>query len=209
MSLRVKICGVTSVEDATPCVELGADYLGLNFYPPSPRCLDLRAAGRIARAVEGRCRIVAVVAGASQREVSTIMDEIGPDLMQFHGDETMEQIEPWADRALKVVRVRRRPEPAMLAGFQTVWGYLLDSRHETLLGGSGTTWRWDDLAELGTGKPVFVAGGIGPETVRRAVTASRPFAVDVCSGVESEPGRKSRQRLERLFEELRFARQST
>ena len=209
MTTRVKICGIRSIEDAELCAELGADYLGLNFYRPSPRYVELALAKKIARRVEGDCRIVAVVANASQDRVSEVVDELAPDLVQFHGDESVAQIEPWIERALKVVRVGEGTKAEAPAGFERAWGLLFDSRHDTLLGGSGATWGWEELARVETGKPIFVAGGLGPDNVRRAVETTRPFAVDVCSGVESEPGRKSRKQLERFFEELRLARHST
>lgn len=202
MRPRVKICGVTKVEDALVCAELGADYVGLNFHPPSPRCVALEQAKRIARAVEGQCGVVAVMVGAPRRRVSEIVDEVGPDLVQFHGDETPGEIEPWSERALKVLRIRELPERQALRDFDAAWGFLFDTLHRSLPGGTGETWRWADLGDLGITKPVFVAGGIEPANARQALAASRAFGIDVCSGVESAPGRKSRRRLERLFAEL-------
>lgn len=206
-SPKVKICGVTSVEDAELCVELGADYLGLNFYPPSPRYLELSEARRIARSVEGRCGVVAVVADASAERVAAVVDEIGPDLVQFHGDERAGEIERWAEMALKALRIRTVDEAAAgMAAFGSVWGFLLDARHDALLGGTGRSWDWDGVERLPSQRPVLLAGGIGPGNVRSAGRVDGVYGVDVCSAVESRPGRKSRRRLERLFEELRGAR---
>lgn len=202
MKPAVKICGVTTPEDARLAVDLGAEYLGINFYPGSPRSVPPARARRIARAVEGECRLVAVVAGASRRDVAAILDEVGPDLVQFHGDEPWNDIEPFAERAIKVLRIEDRPTPEALEGYPGVWGFLLDSRHDGLLGGTGESWRWSRLAGLGGERPIFVAGGIGPHNIASAARQTGADVIDVCSGVESSPGRKDRRLLERLFEEL-------
>lgn len=201
MRPAVKICGVTRPEDARLAVELGAAYVGLNFYPGSPRCVSHRQARRIAEAVTGECRLVAVVAGAARGDVAAILDEVGADLVQFHGDEGWRDIEPFAERAIKVLRVEKRPQPRQLAGYPGVWGFLLDARHNDLLGGTGESWRWSRLAGLAAGRPIFLAGGIRPGNVR-AAAATGADAIDVCSGIESAPGQKDRRLLERLFEEL-------
>ncbi|MDX1644791.1 MAG: phosphoribosylanthranilate isomerase [Thermoanaerobaculia bacterium] len=204
MRPAIKICGVTRPGDARLAVELGAAYIGLNFYAGSPRCVSHRQARRIADEVAGECRLVAVVAGATRRDVAAILDEVGPDLVQFHGDERWSDIEPFAERAIKVLRVDERPEPRQLAEFAGVWGFLLDARHEDLLGGTGESWSWSRVGDLADGRPIFLAGGIRPENVR-AAAATGADAIDVCSGVESAPGRKDRRLLERLFEELNRA----
>lgn len=200
---RVKICGVTSVEDAQCAVELGASYLGLNFYPRSPRCLTIQRAEEIVRAVGGEVEIVAVLVDAPTSRIEKIMDEVAPDLLQFHGDETESQIEPWAQSALKVFRVGTELAAGPPEGFASAWGYLYDTRHDSLLGGSGESWDWSSLRRVRTDKPLFVAGGIKPENVRRAARESSAYAVDVCSSVESTPGKKDPKLLRQLFEELK------
>ena len=206
MRVRVKICGVTSVGDAELCVALGADYVGLNFYTPRPRCLELSEAWRIAEAVRGRAAVVAVVADAAPRRVATIVDELGPDLVQFHGDETLADIAPWSDRALKALRVDSIAEAIRaMDAFGEVRGFLLDARHPTLLGGTGKSWHWGGGARLPVERTVFLAGGIEASNAAAAARVPGVYALDVCSGVESRPGAKSRDKLERLFRELRRA----
>jgi phosphoribosylanthranilate isomerase len=199
---KVKICGLTTVEDAVRAVELGADYLGLNFYPPSPRCLDHPTARRIATAVDGRCPLVGVFAHQSRREVDRAIDRAGLDLVQFHGDESAEELLPFADVAIKVFRVGNSLDDVDLDAFPGCWAYMLDRKHDALLGGTGESWTWSLATGLSSTKPLFVAGGIAPGSARRAASESRAFALDVCSGIESAPGKKDWRLMERLFEEL-------
>lgn len=207
MRPKVKICGVTCAEDARLAVELGADYLGLNFHPPSPRYVDPERAREIARRVRdgsaaGRVGLVGVFVNRPRAEVEEIAETVGLDRVQFHGDEGADEIAPFADRALKVLRVRGRLDAAAAAGWEGVWGLLLDTRHPRLYGGSGESW---DFASLGRAEHLhprlFLAGGLGPGNLGAAL-AARPWGIDLCSGVESRPGRKDRRLLEQLFEEI-------
>lgn len=194
---RVKICGVTRIEDAELAIELGADFLGLNFYPQSPRCVDLATARRIAAAVAGRARLVAVTVNAGRRRIEEIQPLV--ELIQFHGDEGPAAVRPWAERAIKVLRPEAGETDAA-ALYPDVWGFLLEPRRPGY-GGSGRPWDWAAAARPGTDRPVFVAGGIDPANARRA--AAGAWGIDVCSGVESRPGVKDADLMKRLFSELR------
>ena len=211
MRPRVKICGVTSPEEAVLAADLGADFIGLNFYPPSPRYLELRRAAEVADAVRGRLPLVGVFVKAKARELEEISAAVGLDLLQFHGDETLEEIAPFADRALKAFRVRDRLDAAALAPFGDVWGVLIDSRHPRLFGGTGESWRFETLrdGDLKLPRRTFIAGGLGPGNVRAAIAAARPYGIDLCSGVEAEPGKKDPELLARLFEEISHGESST
>ena len=200
---RVKICGVTSVADARRAAELGGDFLGLNFYPASPRFLDLETARRIARAVGETIRLVGVFAGAAQEEIERIDGQVGLDLLQFHGGESDQEIAPFESRAIRALRVAGDLEPRQLEGSEGCWGVLLDSHHRDLLGGTGENWNWSSARSLSARRHLFVAGGITPQNARRAARDSNAWALDVCSGVESSPGRKDWGKMERLFEALR------
>jgi len=199
---KVKICGVTRVEEALWAADSGADFVGLNFHPPSPRFVGVATAAGIADAVRGRVRLVGVFVDRPLDEVEAITEAVGLDLLQFHGDEPAETLAPVAERAIKVFRVEERIDPAAVAGFDDVWGYLFDARHPRLWGGSGRSWTLASLRHLDVKKPAFVAGGLGPDTVRAAIAACAPWGIDVCSGVESAPGRKDRRLLDKLFEEV-------
>lgn len=203
---KVKICGVTSPAEAILAADLGADFVGLNFYPPSPRYVEPERAAEIAAAVQGRVRTVGVFVNLPTPEVAAIAERVGLDLLQFHGDESAEDIRPFAPRALKAFRVRDRVEPAVLAGFDNVWGLLIDARHPQLYGGTGESWEFGSLRELEPGRGprrIFIAGGLEPSNVRAAVTAAQPYGIDLCSGLESRPGKKDPELLRRLFEEIK------
>ena len=196
---RIKICGVTRVADAELAVELGADFLGLNFYPASPRCLDLAAAERIVAAVGGRVRLVGVTVNAGRRRIEEILPLV--ELVQFHGEEGPEAIRPWEGRAIKVLRPEAdEPEPA--ARYPGVWGFLLEPRRPGY-GGSGQPWDYASAVRPETTRPVFVAGGIHPGNARAAAVGA--WGIDVCSGVESKPGVKDAGLMQRLFSAVRTA----
>lgn len=200
--VRVKICGVTREEDALQAVDLGADFLGLNFYPSSPRYLEIGAARRLADAVRGRTRLVGVVVNPEPGRVEELFDRVGLDLVQFHGDETPREVAPWAGRAIRAFRWRGDAERLDPMQWKDVWGWLFDYHEEGRYGGTGRRWNYQGIAGLGGGRRLFVAGGVGPDNAREAVTASGAWAIDVCSGVESSPGIKDAELLERLFDEV-------
>jgi|HubBroStandDraft_3_1064219.scaffolds.fasta_scaffold04307_6 phosphoribosylanthranilate isomerase len=230
--VRVKICGITTAADAALAVELGADYLGLNFWPGSPRAIDVARGREIAAAAGGRAPLVGVFVDSPPAEVERIAREVGLDLVQFSGGEPAALVAPFAPRAIKAFRTGGDPGRAALAGFEQVWGWLFDAAHPTLRGGTGEAWDYARLpgpasnatsapdaaptpdpasapgavpapAPRSAGPRVFLAGGLGPHNVRRALAACRPFALDVCSRVESAPGIKDPGLLRRFFEEVR------
>ncbi|HEV2852912.1 MAG TPA: phosphoribosylanthranilate isomerase [Thermoanaerobaculia bacterium] len=202
MPVKVKICGVTDPANALAAVELGADYLGLNFYPGSPRFVDAGRALEIASAVAGRVPLVGVFVNAPAGEIEEIAGRVGLDLVQFSGDEGPEAVAPFAGRALKAFRTGGLPGREEMAAYGELWGVLIDAPHGSLYGGTGTAW---DYGSVRGGAPerLFLAGGLGPDNVRRAVETARPWGVDVCSRVESAPGVKDVELLRRLFLEVR------
>ena len=202
VAVKVKICGVTGPSDALAAVEMGADYLGLNFYPGSPRFLGIGRAREIADAVRGRVPLVGVFVNASPDEIVETAGKVGLDLVQFSGDEGPEAVAPFAARAIKVFRAGRLPGREELAAWSAVWGLLIDAPHRGLYGGTGEEWGYEAASAL-AGRRLFLAGGIGPDNARRAVAAARPWAIDVCSRVESAPGIKDPELLRRLFQEVR------
>jgi phosphoribosylanthranilate isomerase len=205
MAVKVKICGVTDPANALLAVESGADYLGLNFYRPSPRFVDVERALEIAAAVAGRVQLVGVFVNHSPAEVGEIAGRVGLDLVQFSGDEGPDMVRPFASKALKTFRAGALAGPEELAAYGGVWGVLLDAPHASLYGGTGVAWDYASVSEVPglAGRRIFLAGGIGPDNVRRVIESGRPFAVDVCSRVESSPGIKDPELLRRLFEEAR------
>ncbi len=208
--MKVKICGVTSVADARLAVDLGADFIGLNFYPPSPRALGPGDAARIRRAIGDDAVAVGIFVNHAAGEVAAIDRKVGLDYLQFSGDESPELVGEFSDRAIRVRRIGGAEDPPAIPD-EDCWAVLIDRAHDRLYGGSGETWDYAaaaalmaDAAASGLRRRLFIAGGVRPENVAEvARTVPGAYAVDTCSGVESAPGRKDRGKLERLFRALR------
>ncbi|HEX4965073.1 MAG TPA: phosphoribosylanthranilate isomerase [Thermoanaerobaculia bacterium] len=210
MAVKVKVCGITDPADALAAVEAGADYLGLNFYRPSPRYVEPARAREIAEAVRGRVSLVGVFVDSPRAEVEAVAGAVGLDLLQFHGSEGPGFVAPFAGRAVKAFRTGALPGAEELAAWEGVWGILIDAPHATLYGGTGEAWDYEKLAgAAGGGRRLFLAGGLGPGNARQAIAAARPYAIDVCSRVESRPGRKDLELLRRLFQEVRHGETQT
>lgn len=200
---RVKICGVTRVADALHAAHAGADAIGLNFYPRSPRCVSRETAAAIAAALpEGVCR-VGVFVDAGREEIAAVAATVGLDAIQFHGDEPRALCAGWDRPTIKAVRVDGPQALAAAADYPV--DYLLADAH--VVGLPGGTGRRVPVAWL-VGVPsqrLILAGGLTPETVAEAVRAVRPAAVDVASGVESAPGIKDPEKVERFIANARTA----
>jgi phosphoribosylanthranilate isomerase len=202
---RIKICGVTRERDAVRAAELGAAFVGLNFWPGSPRCVEVRTAIRIAEEVRGRVELVGVFVNQSAELVQRVSDRIGLDLVQLHGEEGPALVGGFGDRAIKVFRVGADFDPAALGDFPDVWGYLFDCDHPMLLGGSGVAWPYERVADVSRSKPVIIAGGLQPSNVAQAIARSGADIVDVSSGIESQPGIKDPELMKRFIHEVHHA----
>ena len=193
MSVRVKVCGVTRLEDAKAAWEAGADALGLNFYAKSPRCVDVATAAALAATRPPLGAVVGVFVNASPEDIRAKVGACGLTAVQLHGDEPPEACSGYGVPVIKALRVRG-PEDVARAreyvGVGDVAGLLLDGAAPGY-GGGGVGFDWSLVAQLtGCGVPVLVAGGLKPSNVAEAVRATRPYGVDVASGVESAPGIK-------------------
>ena len=188
-AVHVKLCGITSVADAELCVAAGADAIGLNFYPRSPRCVSVDSARTIAASVKGRVLIVGVFVDASFETIAETIREVGLGCVQLHGDEPPELLARFLPHAYKAIRVRdqRSIEDAQRYGGEHV---LLDAFVPGEPGGTGRTFAWELAAGLARKRRVTLAGGLVPGNVAAAIAAVRPYAVDVASGVERAPGIK-------------------
>lgn len=202
---RIKICGVTRQQDAVRAAELGAAFVGLNFWPGSPRSLSVEAARRIAEEVRGQVKVVGVFVNQPDGQVQEIASQVGLDLVQFHGDEGPGSVGAFGDRAIKVLRVSLNFDAAVLQEFPDVWGYLFDCDHPTLFGGSGVSWPYERVVGLGHEKPVIVAGGLRPTNVLQAIARSGADIVDVSSGIESQPGVKDPELMKQFIYEVHHA----
>ena len=194
--LKVKICGVTRLEDALAAVRLGADALGFNFWPRSKRYVSPADARAIVRRLPPLVTAVGVFVDPTRDEVLRAFDATGVVMAQLHGDETPELCASLPLPVLKAIRVADARSLAALASYE-VRGFVLDAPSAGY-GGSGKTFDWSLVAEVAREMPVVLAGGLGPENVAAAVRTVRPWAVDVASGVESAPGVKDEEKM-RLF----------
>ncbi len=190
MSVKVKICGLTTAPDALTAAEAGADMIGLMFYEKSPRHISIATAQEIARQLPAFVVKVAVFVNPSEDLVWRAIGECGVTLLQFHGDEPPEFCTQFGVMSMKAFRVRDAAALRALPAYATD-AWLLDAYSAGQFGGTGATFNWNlALAAKQSGKPIFLAGGLTPENVAEAVRRVRPFGVDVSSGVESAPGRK-------------------
>jgi phosphoribosylanthranilate isomerase len=201
--VRVKICGVTRLEDALAAVRLGADALGFNFWPRSKRYLPPARARDILRRLPPLVHAVGVFVDPTREEVLRAVDASGVGMVQLHGDEPPELCLSLPLPVLKAIRVTDANSLAALASYE-VRGFVLDAPSEAY-GGSGRTFDWSIVAEAARAMPVILAGGLTPENVGEAVRSVRPWAVDVASGVESTPGIKDADKLRRFLEAAREA----
>jgi len=205
MSVKVKICGITSVADGLAAAEAGADMIGLMFYDGSPRHISLATAVEISRILPLFVQRVGVFVNPDPERVLRAIGECNLSLLQFHGDETSEFCTQFGLMSLKAVRIRDAASLDQLAGFQTD-AFLLDAYSKGWLGGTGETFNWDLAIDAQKfGKPIFLAGGLTPENVGDAVRKVRPFAVDVSSGVESAPGNKEAAKVRAFIAAVRAA----
>ena len=202
---RVKICGITRVEDALCAAEAGADAIGLVFYARSPRNLTLEQGEAIARALPPFVATVALFVDPEPELVRAVEARVRPDLHQFHGEETPAFCAAFARPYLKAVRVRQGTDLLQYcASHAGARGLLLDAYVEGVAGGTGHRFDWD-LIPAGLPKPVILAGGLGPDNVAEAIRHTRPWAVDVSSGVEAAKGIKDARRVQSFMKEVRNA----
>lgn len=205
MRTRIKICGITSVTDARMVAEAGADAIGLVFYPPSPRALDIDRAAEIVAALPPFVTPVALFVDPQPREVEHVLAACSVGLLQFHGDEPPALCRAFGLPYLKAIRVR--PEVDLLqslAPYEDAAGWLFDAFHEGLYGGTGRAFDWD-LMPRAAARPLVLSGGLTPENVAEAVRSVRPWAVDVSSGVEAAKGVKDAARVARFIAGVRNA----
>ncbi len=206
---RVKICGITTMEDARFCAAAGADYLGFVQHPESPRYVDPEHVKKIREWVHGP-KSVGVFVNTSPAEVNDIAHTAGFKLIQLHGEESPEDCRAIDHPVVKAFRVKHDASVEqlhrMIAPYEEVIDYvLLDTYHTDLWGGTGESFNWRVARDLSADHPLFLAGGIDADNVERAVESIRPYAVDLSSSVESSPGKKSFDKLEQFFERFEAA----
>ena len=210
--MKIKICGLTNLEDALAAVEVGADLLGFNFYPGSSRYIEPSRCAQITDALSEQ-RVVAVLVGVFVNEpakaIDTVLRECGLHLAQLHGDETPEALERLEGRAYKAIRPRSASEADMAArrfahlGHSSGPALLVDAFSEGHYGGTGRVGNWEVARRLAGKLPILLAGGLTPDNVRSAIADVRPWGTDVASGVESHPGQKDRKKMGAFVQAVR------
>ena len=190
MRTRVKICGFTRVEDAVFAAQLGVDAIGLVFYPPSPRHVEIEQAIRIASALPAFTSVVALFVDEQEARIREILARVSIDCLQFHGDEPPEACRIYGKRYLKAVRMQDGIDIGALAQhYHDAAGLLLDAYHPGAKGGTGSRFDWELIPKRCT-LPVILAGGLDETNAKQSVQTVRPYALDVSSGVEAEKGIK-------------------
>jgi phosphoribosylanthranilate isomerase len=205
--LFVKICGITSAEDAAAAADAGADAVGFVFWPGSPRCVDAHRARSIGACLPASIARVGVFVDACHEELTRTADEAALDLLQLHGDEAPDAFVDLPRRAWKALRVGKDFAPqSALRYARRAAGLLLDGWAADRPGGTGRSFDWARVQPLRAQlRFVILAGGLTPDNVARAVALAAPDGVDVSSGVEAEPGRKDHARLRAFVEAARQA----
>jgi phosphoribosylanthranilate isomerase len=205
---RVKICGITGLEDAHQAVELGAWALGMIFWPQSVRACPIEQAEAIGAQLHRHVELAGVFVNATLDEVASTADVCRFSLLQLHGDEGPSYCQEAARRTgcriIKAARVGDAADVQALRAFRTDF-HLLDARSHKAPGGTGESFDWE-LAHLHPGTPrVLLSGGLTPDNVGEAIASTRPYAVDTASGTEAEPGRKDPAKVSAFFEAVEAA----
>jgi phosphoribosylanthranilate isomerase len=210
--VRIKVCGLTSLSDALGCARAGVDWVGLNFHPASPRCIDPSLAAEIVSELPGTTEPVGLFVDRPPHEVAALAERVGLSIVQLHGNEPPSDLVSLGH--LRIVRAFRLADSASVARMTTFLqeaaalgrlpdAVLIDAYVPGQPGGTGATIAWELLDRLPPLPHLILAGGLTPENVGERIARVRPWMVDVASGVESAPGRKDLARVDAFIEGVR------
>ncbi len=195
MRTRVKICGITNPKDAHTAVSLGADALGLVFYPPSPRAVSIEQAQVVVRDLPPFVTVVGLFVNENREKIGEILSQLHLDLLQFHGDESPEECIRHGRPYIKAVRMREGVDLyAERQKYSVAAGLLLDTYRKDTPGGTGEQFNWGAVPADLAGS-ITLAGGLDPDNIEQAIKQVRPYAVDVSGGVEREKGIKDSEKI--------------
>lgn len=201
--IRIKFCGLTTADDVACAARLGADAIGLVFYPPSARAVTPDTANRITDAIPSFITVTALFLNATRGAIENTLAAVPIDLLQFHGDEPPAFCESFGKPYIKALPMADRIDIKKAARrYAGARGLLLDSHSRGDAGGQGKTFDWQ---ALDVEQPIILAGGLAPNNVQEAITVVKPWAVDVSSGVEGRPGKKDHQRMAAFVNEVNNA----
>jgi phosphoribosylanthranilate isomerase len=202
---KVKICGLTNYEDAAAAMEMGADILGFNFYQASPRYVPVEKASGIVTRLPAFMEVAGIFVNETFETIGQIVEQCQLTWVQLHGDESPEfckSLRSLNVKTMKAIRVRDKDDIEKAQRYFT-HAVLLDAYHPDKYGGTGLSFDWNVIGHIN--KRIFLAGGISPDNVIQAVQLG-VYGVDVCSGVESEPGKKDHNKMRALFENIKRVR---
>jgi phosphoribosylanthranilate isomerase len=226
---KVKICGITNLEDALVAVQAGADFLGFNFYEPSPRYVAPEVVKDIVSNIKRQVsrvkddvwpKFVGIFVNAALETVTHTLDYCQLDAAQLHGDESPEFVRHFGGHAFKVLRPQSQEEAGSLiqkylptspppTPYSLLPYFLIDAYHPTLYGGTGHVTDWTMAANIAQQYPIMLAGSLTPANVAEAIEAVKPWGVDVSSGVEAEKGRKDHEKVRRFVKVVRDVKRET
>ncbi len=190
MRTRVKICGITREQDALDAIQLGADAVGLVFYPPSPRAVTIEQAAEIVRRLPPFVTVVALFVDASREDITATLDQVRIDLIQFHGNETLADCRGYNRPWIKAVRMRENTDLyAIKKRYPSASALLLDAYQAGKPGGTGAIFDWSRIP-IDIAPSIILAGGLSAENIESAIQQVKPYAVDVSGGVEQSKGIK-------------------
>ena len=199
--VKVKICGITNYEDAAAAMDMGADLLGFNFYPESPRFVSSEKAVKIISKLPAFIDIAGVFVNARLEQIREVISQCQLDWVQLHGDESPQFCSSFLSlnvKTMKALRVKDQNDIQQAENFFTD-AILLDAFNPEKYGGTGLTFDWNIVGHIG--KRVFLAGGINPDNATEAIKLG-VYGIDVCSGIEAEPGKKDHKKMRKLFENI-------
>jgi phosphoribosylanthranilate isomerase len=202
--IKIKICGITNLDDAIAAVDYGADALGFNFYKKSPRCIDPLKAAEIIGQLPPFIVPIGIFVNDKEDRIREIVSMACIQGVQLHGDETPEFCQRFGSRVIKAFQVKNKASLERMSHYR-VSAYLLDSYKEGMRGGTGTTFDWHLAVVAKTFGRVILAGGLTPDNVVEAVKLVQPYGVDVCGGIEKEKGNKDHMLMKKFIHDVRGA----
>ncbi len=213
--VEIKICGINDLAAMEAAVGAGADYVGLVFFPPSPRAVSLPDAAKFADIARGRAKVVALTVDADDALLEGIFKEVSPDILQLHGRESMERVSALKARygrpMMKALPIASEKDLRAAEQYAAVSDWILfdaqPPKDATRPGGHGKSFDWNLLASMKRTRPIMLSGGLDPSNVAAAIATVHPDAVDVSSGVEDAPGMKDAAKIKAFVANARAAAQ--
>jgi phosphoribosylanthranilate isomerase len=204
MVVQVKICGLKTPDAVTAALEEGADFIGLVFYPPSPRHVEIEVAVYLANYIPDKTKIVGLFVDPDDHTLQTTLHSVRLDMIQLHGSETPERVSAIREKfglpVMKAISVKSSEDLNSISLYESCADWLLfDAKGETLPGGNGVAFDWSILKGRSFSKPWMLAGGLSTDNLAEALSVLSPSAIDVSSGVESAPGMKDPEKIRRFI----------